>query len=397
MTHRERILSVIRGKEVDHIPWVPRIDLWYNHHRKNRTLPPGYQGMGIWDILRQLGTALYDREGQVYRETMHNVVVRVRYQNNVWENEDFSRYLTPLQGMPLSVVEQLGLGPGKVTVEYVTPLGTMTAVFTLTSELLQSGVVPLQTEHPITKKEHYRIAEYIVEHTEITPTYDRFLEQEKNLGEDGVVFGKVLYSPIHQFLKGYLGYEKAFYELHDYPHRVEHFLDVLTKQGRRIQQVCADSPAKLIGCGGNFDSTVIGPFFFQQYFMPFFKEFSDILHSRGKYLITHTDGEMKNLLDIFPQSGIDVAEAFTPYPMTSCTVRTVREKWHDKVVIWGGVPTTIMSMGTPEKKFEEYMYRTFAEIGHGGGFILGLGDNLPADANLERVVKIQEMTEKRPL
>jgi len=39
MTHKERILAACRRDVPDCIPWIPRLDLWYNAHRRARTLP----------------------------------------------------------------------------------------------------------------------------------------------------------------------------------------------------------------------------------------------------------------------------------------------------------------------------------------------------------------------
>ncbi len=39
MTHKERILAACRGEVPDCIPWIPRLDLWHNAHRRAGTLP----------------------------------------------------------------------------------------------------------------------------------------------------------------------------------------------------------------------------------------------------------------------------------------------------------------------------------------------------------------------
>ena len=39
MTHKERILAACRGEVPDRIPWIPRLDLWYNAHQRAATLP----------------------------------------------------------------------------------------------------------------------------------------------------------------------------------------------------------------------------------------------------------------------------------------------------------------------------------------------------------------------
>ena len=39
MTDRERILAVLDGKPPDRIPWVPRLQLWYNARVAEGKLP----------------------------------------------------------------------------------------------------------------------------------------------------------------------------------------------------------------------------------------------------------------------------------------------------------------------------------------------------------------------
>ena len=36
MTHKERILAACRGEVPDCIPWIPRLDLWYNAYTFTR-------------------------------------------------------------------------------------------------------------------------------------------------------------------------------------------------------------------------------------------------------------------------------------------------------------------------------------------------------------------------
>jgi len=37
MTHKQRILAACRGETPEKIPWVPRLDLWYNAHLRAGT------------------------------------------------------------------------------------------------------------------------------------------------------------------------------------------------------------------------------------------------------------------------------------------------------------------------------------------------------------------------
>jgi hypothetical protein len=43
LTVKEQMLRAIRGQWADCLPWVPRIDLWYNAHSYRGTLPAVFQ------------------------------------------------------------------------------------------------------------------------------------------------------------------------------------------------------------------------------------------------------------------------------------------------------------------------------------------------------------------
>ena len=59
MTHRQRLLMVVRGGLPDHIPYAPRIDLWFNANSLNGTLPPRHRGKSSDEIALSEGWALH--------------------------------------------------------------------------------------------------------------------------------------------------------------------------------------------------------------------------------------------------------------------------------------------------------------------------------------------------
>jgi len=59
MDYRQKILNTIRGGPVDHIPFVPRLDLWYSSNKKNNTLPEKYKGATLMEITKDLGVGFH--------------------------------------------------------------------------------------------------------------------------------------------------------------------------------------------------------------------------------------------------------------------------------------------------------------------------------------------------
>ena len=59
MTHRQRILMAMRGEMPDILPYVPRIDIWYNANSLAGTLPEKHKGRTQDEISRSEGWALH--------------------------------------------------------------------------------------------------------------------------------------------------------------------------------------------------------------------------------------------------------------------------------------------------------------------------------------------------
>ena len=126
------------------------------------------------------------------------------------------------------------------------------------------------------------------------------------------------------------------------------------------------------------------PKLFEKYSLPYYQKYTAILHDQGKKVGCHTDGNIKVLLNLLAQSGLDVCESFSPYPLTECTFEEAWETWRDGPMIWGGIPSPILEARTPEDEFQEYVHRLLQTIGN-KPIILGVGDMVLGNNLIERV------------
>ena len=52
ITHCENLLPIINGETIERLPWVLRIDLWYNAQETRGTNLARFEGMVVEDIHR---------------------------------------------------------------------------------------------------------------------------------------------------------------------------------------------------------------------------------------------------------------------------------------------------------------------------------------------------------
>ena len=103
-------------------------------------------------------------------------------------------------------------------------------------------------------------------------------------------------------------------------------------------------------------------------------------------MITHTDGENKQLLGSYLRAGFDIADSVCPYPMTRCRLEEIRAAFADRVTIWGGIPSTLLCpASTPADEFRRSIDQLIERYKGESHFILGVSDMVTGDADWDRL------------
>lgn len=392
MNNKERVLATLKGEPTDQLPYIPRLDLWYKANKVRGTLPDQYRNASLFDIVDDLGIGY------------HHVV------------PDFLDFIDPLDELDRCLgIYRLRTLPYRIllrgikrnvfydgdvtTVEYITPYGNVSGKVLYDDSMRRAGVTITHVfEQVIKSVEDYKAVAYIFENAEVLPAYDQYLIAKEEVGDRGVAVAWVSLSgsPMHLIQKELMSYELFFYELYDHPDELRMLSESITKYFNRVFQVVAQSPAEVIFLGANYDNKVTWPPFFKEHIAPNLAAAADVLHDNNKFLLTHTDGENKGLLECYLESRIDIADSICPAPMTSLTLKEAREAFNGKITIWGGIPSiSVLENSMSDYEFEAYLDRVFSEeIGRGDHLILSIADTTPPDAKFSRIEQIAKLAQE---
>jgi len=392
MNNKERVLATLKGEPTDQLPYIPRLDLWYKANKVRGTLPDQYRNASLFDIVDDLGIGY------------HHVV------------PDFLDFIDPLDELDRCLgIYRLRTLPYRIllrgikrnvfydgdvtTVEYITPYGNVSGKVLYDDSMRRAGVTITHVFEQIIKSvEDYKAVAYIFENAEVLPAYDQYLIAKEEVGDRGVAVAWVSLSgsPMHLIQKELMSYELFFYELYDHPDELRMLSESITKYFNRVFQVVAQSPAEVIFLGANYDNKVTWPPFFKEHIAPNLAAAADVLHDNNKFLLTHTDGENKGLLECYLESRIDIADSICPAPMTSLTLKEAREAFNGKITIWGGIPSiSVLENSMSDYEFEAYLDRVFSEeIGRGDHLILSIADTTPPDAKFSRIEQIAKLAQE---
>lgn len=359
MTKRERYLRALRNEPVDELVWAPNFDYWMAMNWANGTAPKKYEDMSRNDIVRSIGGCIWNRA--VGLKTVTDASVRSRaFEEN-----------------------------GARVHEVETPVGTIRQVYEKTEGEHTSRYL---AEHFIKDLDSLEVMSYVVQATHYEADYDHTLRALDETGDDGVVLNAYFSIPFIQFAKMDAGYVHGYYMWSDYRKEVDSLIELYFASFLQGFNVLAEGPADVIATGDNMDGVMISPAIFHEYAAPFYQEVRKAMKANGKIFEGHWCGRTKNILPITPGCGLDVVEAIVTTPMDDMTLEEALGHLKGEVVLQGGVPAVLVcDEGGTFDDFVKYIQDVIVPMKGRRGFILGMSDNVPPNADFSRVEAIAEL------
>ncbi|HJN52695.1 MAG: uroporphyrinogen decarboxylase family protein [Pseudomonadales bacterium] len=389
MNHHDRMLATIQGKPTDQIPWAPRMDLWYVAQRARGSLPDAFAGLNSVEIAEMMGVSCHAMGADYSRPGRGETSLRGFGQDN---HRDFP-YRVELRDMPVETDDD----PENMRTRIRTPAGEVFTHLHRTRQMAMDGIsLPFYKSHAIHSVDDFEKVAQIFEHLEVIPTPEGYRDFQQYIGDRGIAVarGSVGASPIHLMLHELIAMDQFFYLLQDEPRAMHELAERMTPFFEAILDALLASDAEVIFWGANYDQDLTWPSFFEAEIAAWLRKVSDRAHAAGKFLLTHTDGENKDLLPYYPACGIDVADSVCPAPMTKCTLEELRTGMGPTTTIWGGIPSiSLLDNSMSDAVFDAYLDDVFAVLGTGDHLILGVSDNVPPDVNMGRLEEIKRRVE----
>jgi len=362
------------------------MDLWYIAQRARGTVPARFANMNMVEVAAQLDVACHAIGADFTLPGGRDNSLRALGIDN---HQDYP-YRVELQGLPLESSDD-----GENLRTHVrTSAGDVFLHLYRSQSMARDGIsLPFVKSYAIHSVEDLEAVAQIFEHLVVIPTPESYRAFHQRIGDGGIAVarGPVAASPVHLILHELVAMDQFFYLYHDEPDAIHR----LTSRMEPYFDACLDAlvacDAEVVFWGANYDQDLKWPPFFQKEIAPWLKKVSDRLHAAGKLVLTHTDGENKKLLPLYPACDFDVAESFSPTPMTKTTLAEMLQGLRPKITVFGGIPSVaLLDNAMSDQVVAQYLDTLFASIGAGDHLILGVADNVPPDANLGRLEVIKQ-------
>jgi hypothetical protein len=380
MNITDRVKRTIEGETTSTIPFICRMDFWKRGLEVQDKLPKAYSGMSLSEIHHSIGLGMEEWMSPFsYRYKNLELVIKFEGREIRREYEPEISFFPDQWGM--IPVQQ----PGETITELITPKGRLAFRHRITEESIRSGTTrPQLIEHPIREPEDYLIYQAMIENSEFVPHFESFYKRSEELNGIGFLVPTLNRVPFQSLLIDAIGEVPLFFALHDTPELVERLLDVVDQHTTDLLDHLAEFDAPYVEFVDNLDGSMTNPRLFKEYLIPCYHRYADSLHRQGKKLGSHTDGNLKILVDLIKDCGLDVCESFTPAPITDCTFEEAWTAWESGPLIWGGIPSYYLEERVPEKELQKYV-ESLLRLVQGYPIILGIADAVMPDNLIERV------------
>lgn len=354
--------DVIRRQAGGKTIWQPRIICWYQDRAyRGEPLPPGYEGCSVTQLYEQLGCSnrLYD----------FGACLESHYDSSItFHNEEIA---------PLTWRHQID-----------TPVGSVYEIVKGNQE--NPGQMP--EKWYIETEEDLKVFTYIEEGTTYSfnmDTYDRIFAEQGHLGLPSMNLPR---TNIQHLFVVLAGVTNTIYLMADYPDTMDAYFKALSKSQEGMLKAVGDSPLEWVNYGDNLHCKILPPDLYKKYILPEYQKRSDILHKKDKFIISHWDGDVKDILQFARVSGLDGIEAITPLPQGDVTLEETKKALGDDIFLVDGLCSIYFNDTYPVEKLKEQT-RDILNLFE-GQLVLGISDEFPSDGKLERIRLVGEMVEE---
>jgi len=135
-----------------------------------------------------------------------------------------------------------------------------------------------------------------------------------------------------QFLRGS---ENLFIDLAEMRSELYKLRDMVHEFHLREVEMWADTDVDGIHIAddwGTQRSLLISPKLWREFFKPIYKDYCDIAHSRGKYVMMHSDGYTEDIIPDLIEIGVNAVNT----QIDCMDVQKLSELYHGKIAFWGG-------------------------------------------------------------
>lgn len=374
--NKDDIEKILKREAPSRFVYAPNYWQWFTHHKHHGQLPEDLSDCRTQlDMIKKLGLDVFSRN--VYCDPTE---------------EWFGGLAEELiDGDSIHFTKEMRDADAHLTRAYRTSKGTLTerrryvhAESTLVQEefLLDDYDNQLRAFEELVQKRQWRFKA------------DYFREQEKLVGNDGIVVAGEFYSPL-KLLHLTLGPVNSAYLITDRPDYVRAICQTHELTQLDLVRQMAEAGVAAMMAMDNLDSMFHPPYHVEEFSASFYEKASQICHEYGSTFFIHACGRQRANLKLISSLGVDGLEGVAYPPLGDVTLIEAMEMTSDRFIITGGISAAEIENLTSRAEVDEYLGRLLEQMRpYRHRFMLSASCNTPINTTYEQIKWYRDAWEK---
>jgi len=237
---------------------------------------------------------------------------------------------------------------------FSTPVGELTQVHERRPDLNAGFIV----KHMLETEDDLRVYRYILEAETTVATPEAAQRWLDTVGGRGIAMQPGCNQPFHRLMYSFGPEKFLIMAMEGLSAAVLDLFPLIHEKGLAEAKILADSPIQVINHQASWDIGQLSPKLFAEYYVPYLREYSDILHETGTLSGDHISGhDVTIFADEFEASGMDFIYGINLTPDSAEGLRDLNDKWEGKILMVQGVDPMALwydSADVSRKKIEGF-------------------------------------------
>jgi hypothetical protein len=330
MTNRQRLLAVLRGGDLDRVPFIQYEDV----------AAPDEE---IWSVFGRNAMGLLR-----WTEAHSLASPSCRF-----VSEPFTRDGLRGQRTVLS-----------------TPRGTLNEE-TLYEPTYGAGSIK---KHFVVDRRDWEIYLSYLRDVVVVPDAEKVLAADRELGDDGLPHVSVIRTPYQHLWIAWVALDDLVAALVDWPDLTTEVVAELVRIEREVFRAVAAAPVPYVVFPDNITAPPIGEVYFRRFCVPLYDELGAMLAERRIPVFVHMDGDLKPLWEAIGESRVEGLDSLSPPPDNDTSAGAAVRMW-PKMKVFLNYPSSV------HLRDAQAVYETtcgiLEEAGHSGRLSIQISENVP--------------------
>ena len=206
----------------------------------------------------------------------------------------------------------------------------------------------------------YKIMQWIIEHTEPLPDYDKFEQKQQEVGDYGLTClcqADHPRTPLMLINVDWAGTEQFGMDIASEVPELFELYDASKKLFLKEIEILAKGPGRYVKWLENLSIDTLGPARYNQFLLNIYNEAVPILEAGRKRVAVHYDGQLNAAADLIASSPVHIIESLTEPPEGDMTYDLCRAKWPDKV-LWSNINVELYGQSPQQLRGDVIAKRT---------------------------------------